>query len=101
MNHAHDTSIRPYILVWVALMVLTVVTVVVAEIELGRWNIVLAMTIAMVKALLVVLFFMHVKDATSLTKLFVGAGFLWMLILFALTLGDYFSRPWLSPGRWW
>ena len=100
-HHQHDASIRPYIFVWLALTALTVITVVVAEIELGEWNIVLAMTIAIIKALLVVLYFMHVKHATSLTKLFVGAGLLWMLILFSLTLGDYFSRGWLSPGRWW
>ena len=96
----HTDSLRTYLLVWAALLALTFTTVVVAEIDLGEWNIVAAITIAVIKATLVVLFFMHVKGSTSLTKLFVIAGFFWMLILFGLTLGDYLSRGWLPLGRW-
>jgi len=54
-----------------------------------------------VKAMLVVLFFMHVKQASTMTKLFVVAGFFWMAILFVFTLSDYFSRGWLPGGKWW
>lgn len=99
MNH-HPDSLRTYLLVWAALLVLTVTTVAVGEIELGEWNIVVAITIAVIKATLVILFFMHVKGATSLTRLFVVAGLFWMLILFALTFGDYLSRGWQQTGRW-
>jgi caa(3)-type oxidase subunit IV len=42
-----------------------------------------------------------VKQSSAMTKLFVVAGFFWMAILFAFTLGDYFSRNWLPRGKWW
>jgi cytochrome c oxidase subunit 4 len=100
MTH-HSDSLRTYILIWAALIVLTFTTVFVGEIELGEWNIVVAITIAIIKALLVVLFFMHIKDSSNLTRLFVVAGFFWMIILFALLLGDYGSRGWLPMGRFW
>jgi cytochrome c oxidase subunit IV len=100
MTH-HAESIKIYILVWAALIALTFTTVLVSEIELGEWNVVVAITIAVIKALLVVLFFMHVKDSSQLTKLFVVAGFFWMMILFALTFGDYLSRSWSPQGRFW
>lgn len=94
-------SVRFYVVIWAILMSLTATTVVVAEIELGEWNVVVALTIAVIKAVLVVLFFMHVKESSSLTKLIVAAGFFWMAILFALTFNDYFSRGWSALGRWW
>lgn len=97
----HSDPLKSYIAVWAALLVLTVTTVLVGEIELGEWNIVVAITIAVIKASLVVLFFMHVKGSSSLTKLFVVAGFFWMGILFTLIAGDYLTRGWLPLGRWW
>ncbi len=100
MSH-EASSVKPYIAVWAALIALTVTTVVVAEIDLGEGNIVLAMTIAVIKATLVAAVFMHVKGSSALIKLFVVAGFFWMLILFSLVFGDYISRGWLAPGRWW
>jgi cytochrome c oxidase subunit 4 len=59
------------------------------------------MTIAVIKGTLVVLFFMHVKQSRSMTKLFVVAGFFWMALLFVFVLSDYFSRTWLPDGKWW
>jgi cytochrome c oxidase subunit 4 len=70
-------------------------TVAVAFIEAGILNIILALTIAAVKAGLVVMFFMHVKESGPLTRLFVGAGLLWLLILIGLTLTDFLSRTWV------
>lgn len=90
-----------YVAIFAILIVLTFTTVVVAEIELGPWNVVVALAIAIIKATLVILFFMHVKDSSALTKLIVVAGFFWMAILFGLTFNDYLSRGWSALGRWW
>ena len=78
----HPTvPVRTYALVFLALIALTITTVFVSKIELGEYNFICAMTIAVIKATLVVWFFMHVRHSTSMTKLFVGAGFFWMAIL--------------------
>jgi cytochrome c oxidase subunit IV len=99
--HEHVTPIKTYVGIWALLIVLTVTTALVSEIELGPWNIVLAMAIAVTKATLVVLIFMHVKWGSSLTKLFVVGGLGWLAILLAITLSDYYSRGWLPLGSWW
>ena len=90
-----------YNLIFILLMVGLVVTVIAAFIDLGPLNMPVAMLIATVKAALVVLYFMHVKFASRLTKVFVAASFLWLVILFAMTFMDYFSREWLSNSRGW
>ena len=100
MTH-HIHPVRMYVAIFAILIVLTFTTVVVAEIELGPWNVVVALAIAIIKATLVILFFMHVKDSSALTKLIVVAGFFWMAILFGLTFNDYLSRGWSALGRWW
>ena len=81
-----------YYAVFAALMVLTVVTVMVATINLGGLNFPLALGIAITKATLVILFFMHAKYSSRLTKLFVGTAFFFLAILLGLTLTDYLSR---------
>src|SRR5687768_3372844 len=73
-------SMATYTIVFAALMVLLVVTVVAAFIDLGEANMIVAMIIATVKAALVVLYFMHVKFASRLTKVFVVASCLWLVI---------------------
>jgi cytochrome c oxidase subunit 4 len=93
--------IKIYVGVFLALIALTITTVGVSKLELGAYNFVAAMTIAVIKGTLVVLFFMHVKQSSSMTKLFVVAGFFWMAILFVFVLSDYFSRGWLPVGKWW
>jgi len=93
--------IKVYVGIFLALITLTVTTVLVSKLELGEFNFVVAIIIAVIKATLVILFFMHVKQASTLTKLFVVAGFFWMAILFTFTLSDYFSRTWLPQVRWW
>ncbi len=92
---------RVYVAIWAALTVLTFVTTWVAHIDLGAFNIVVAMTIAVFKMLLVIIFFMNVRAANNLTRLFVFAGFFWMMILFLFTLSDYHSRDWIPFGHMW
>jgi cytochrome c oxidase subunit 4 len=93
--------VRTYVLVFLALITLTVSTVAISKIELGEFNFIVAMTIAVIKGSLVVWFFMNVRQSSSLTRLFVVAGFFWMAILIVFTLSDYLSRGWLPGGAWW
>ena len=95
------TPLRTYLLVYLALLALTITTVAVSKVELGELNFVVAFTIAVIKGVLVVWFFMHVNHATSLTRVFVVGAFFWMVILIALTLSDYLSRGWVVQGTWW
>jgi cytochrome c oxidase subunit 4 len=95
-SHVHVSPVRTYLLIFGALMLGTALTVWVAFQDLGILNDLVALTIADVKMTLVVLFFMHVKYSSRLTKLVVVGGFLWLLILFAFTLADYWSRGWLG-----
>ena len=83
---------KVYYRVALALLVLFILTVLAAFIHFGPFNVYIAVTIAVVKATLVVLYFMHVRYHTKLTWIFASAGFLWLLILFALTLSDYATR---------
>jgi cytochrome c oxidase subunit 4 len=89
----HIVSKTIYFFIFFALMVLTVATYLVALVDLGRMNVVVALAIAVTKAVLVVLFFMHVRYSTRLTKIVVIAGFFWLALLIVLTLSDYFTRP--------
>jgi cytochrome c oxidase subunit IV len=89
--HPHVVPVTTYLLVFGALMVLTAVTVWVATIDFGSFNTVVAMAIAVTKASLVVLFFMHVKYSPKLTKLLVAASFIWLGLMILGTLVDYYS----------
>lgn len=92
---------RMYVAVFAALATLTLVTTGVAYIDLGVFNPVVALTIAVVKATLVVLFFMHVWFRGKLTWVFIGAGVLWLAFLIAFTLSDAVTRPWIPiPTPW-
>jgi cytochrome c oxidase subunit 4 len=91
----HISSVKLYVGIWLALMAGTILTVVVAEIDLGPLNPVMALAIATTKAVLVVLFFMHVKYAhEKLTKLVIVTAIFFFLILLALTMADYTTRLW-------
>jgi cytochrome c oxidase subunit 4 len=92
MSHISPKSV--YYMIFGALMVGTAVTVFAAFIDLGFLNFPVALAIAITKATLVVLFFMHVKYASSLTKLIVASAFFFLLVLFVLTMSDYLSRGW-------
>lgn len=92
-EHAHPT-VGLYLVIIATLMVLTCATWAIAFKDLGIWNPVVALTIACTKAVLVILFFMHVYYSSKLTKVTVAAGFFWLLILITLSLSDYISRSW-------
>ncbi len=94
-------SVKTFAAVFLALIALTATTVGVSRIELGEYNFVVAMTIAVMKGSLVVWFFMDVRRSSSLTKLFVGAGLFWLAILLVFVLSDYLSRGWLPSPKWW
>ena len=86
-------SSKLYVGIWAALMVLTVITATVAFVDLGPFKTVVALVIATLKALLVVLFFMHVKYASErLTKMVIVCSLFWLLILLFLSLADYHWR---------
>jgi len=98
----HVMPVRTYVLVWLALMIGTVSTYLIAEyVDMGSGNIIVALIIAFTKMSLVVYFFMHVKFNDSLTRLFVAGGFFWLLILIVITLADYQSRGWLPMNSPW
>ena len=85
-------SLRTYLVVFLLLMVLLGLTVGIAFLDLGRFNLPAAMAIAVVKAVLIVMFFMHVKYASRLTWVFAAAGFFWLAIMLIFTMTDYASR---------
>ena len=91
----HISSVKLYIGIWLALLVGTGLTVAAALVDMGPFNPIVALAIATTKAILVVLFFMHVKYAHErLTKLVIIAGIFFFLILLALSMADYSTRLW-------
>jgi cytochrome c oxidase subunit 4 len=98
-EHAEHHIVTPlqYTLVFITLLIGTALTVVAADIDLGVFNPIIALAIASFKAVVVILFFMHVKYQSGLIKMTVGAGFFTFLVLITMTLSDYMSRAW---GLW-
>jgi cytochrome c oxidase subunit 4 len=92
----HVASVKLYYAVFAALIVGTILTVLVASLDLGPLNNVVMLTVAFTKALLVILFFMHVRWGSRLTWVIAGSGFVWLIIMFSLTLADYMSRGWIQ-----
>lgn len=95
-RHAHTPSRKPYFLTFAFLIAMTFLTVVVAKFNLGPLNDIVALTIAVLKGTAVVLFFMHVRHSSKLTKLTVVSGFLWLAFMIFITLSDYWTRGWLD-----
>jgi len=96
----HVLPVRAYLGVFAILMVLTAVTVTVAFQDLGPLNNIVALSIAVTKATLVVLYFMHAKYSTRLTKMIIASAFVWLLILISFTLFDFGTRGMLGvPGK--
>ena len=95
-GEGHVPSRKPYFLTWGFLVVMTLATVLVAGFNLGPLNDVVALTIAVLKGTAVVLFFMHVRHSSNLTKLTVVSGFLWLAIMIFVTMSDYWTRGWLD-----
>jgi cytochrome c oxidase subunit 4 len=88
----HVSPVSLYITIFASLMVLTGVTVGAAFVDLGQFNFLVAMIIAVFKASLVVWYFMHVKHQSHLTKLTVATGMFFLVILLTMTLVDYGSK---------
>jgi cytochrome c oxidase subunit 4 len=89
----HIMSSKFYYTIWITLLVLTVVTAAVSFVDLGPLNTVVALVIATVKALLVVLFFMHVKyTSEKLTKIVIISAVFWLFLLLGLSMADYATR---------
>ncbi len=88
----HIVEKRTSYSVFAALMALLGATVAIAYIHLGKLNVIAALTIAVIKAVLIILYFMHVRYSSRLVWIFAGAGFFWLAILFALSFADFFTR---------
>jgi len=95
----HVVPVRTYLLVFAALFILTITTYYAATIDMETalhthfpLNSLVALAIAVTKAVLVILFFMHVKYSTRLTRVVVIAGFFWLGIMLSITMSDYFFR---------
>jgi len=91
---SHIVPIPMYVGIWAALMVCTGLTVFAASVDLGIFNIVVALLIATFKGTLVVLFFMHLRYSTKLTMVTVVAAIAFLLIMFSLSMTDYLTRGW-------
>jgi cytochrome c oxidase subunit 4 len=94
----HIVPRTTYFAVFAALLVFTALTVIAANINFGKMNDVIAMTIAVTKMTLVLLFFMHVRYSSRLIWVIVASMFFWLLILLSLTLTDYTSRDWFGSN---
>ena len=95
----HISPKSVYYSIFGALMVLTAITVGVAFINLGALNFPVALGIAITKATLVILFFMHAKWSSRLVKLVIGGAFFFLFVLLTLTMTDYMSRGWHTSPR--
>lgn len=98
----HVSRVKTYWVVWIALMILMVITVALSRVTMpGPLNTVIAMGIAAIKATFVLLFFMHLKyESYKLSAVVFGAGLFWLIILFGLSLTDYLTRATLGvPGH--
>src|SRR5437867_136245 len=96
----HIVPKRVYFAVFATLIALTWVTAWVSTVDLGSLNVFVALSIAVFKASLVVLFFMHVKYGTRLTKMIVGIGIFWLIMLLFIVMSDIWTRDWMGvPGR--
>jgi cytochrome c oxidase subunit 4 len=97
MNAAHHVSVRSYVVVWAILLLLLAVTVGAAYVRLGVLNVPVALAIATTKAVLVMLYFMHIRYNRWLIWLFAALGFIFVAHMIVWIVADYVSRGWLSP----
>src|SRR3954451_21627268 len=98
MEHSHVLPKRVYYTIFGILMLCTYLTVQNAFFDLGALNTIATLTIAIFKATIVVLFFMHVKYTTRLRWLVIIGSIFWLGILLTLTMGDYLTRAWRTYG---
>ena len=93
----HIVSPKVYVLIFGTLLVFTALTVIAAYVEMGVFNPIVALAIACIKAVLVVLYFMHIRYSSKLMKLTIASGVFMFVVLISMTLSDYMSRAW---GQW-
>ncbi|MBK6426555.1 MAG: cytochrome C oxidase subunit IV family protein [Blastocatellia bacterium] len=96
MSTGHVVPTRVYLTVFAALMILLVITVIVAFQPLGAFNMPVAMGIAVVKGIIIVMYFMEVKYGSKLLWVFVSSSFLFLVIFLVLTMNDYATRTWMT-----
>lgn len=97
----HIVPQKTYLMVFLSLIGLTILTTAVSYIDLGPFNTVAALVIALSKMLLVVMFFMHMRQSSGLVRVVFLAGFFWLALLIAFTMTDYRTRSWTpSPDSW-
>ena len=106
MNHSaiatdHEPSVRAYVAVFGALIALTALTVGVAFLDLGMYNNLVALSIAIVKALLVIAIFMHLKDSARILWIVAFSGFMWLVVMIVFSLSDLVSRNWVPQPETW
>lgn len=97
--HRHIGSITEYGIIFGLLMVLLALTVYASYVDLRAGNIVVMYLIAVIKGVLIVMFFMHVRHASRLTWIFSAAAFVWLSVMFVFTFNDYISRPETGIGN--
>src|SRR5438034_3795203 len=93
------TQPKVYVRTCLALLALLELTWAIAYVDLGPFNLIVALAVAMAKAIVIALFFMHIKGSSRLLHLAAVAGLLWLLILISLTLSDYFTRGWVPVNH--
>lgn len=92
----HIVPVKIYVAIFVTLLVMTAATTVISGVDLGPWNTVVALGIAVFKATLVVLFFMHAKYSPRLTHMVILAGIFWLGLLLLITFSDFATRGWVG-----
>jgi cytochrome c oxidase subunit IV len=97
----HVVPVKTYLLIFSALLALTALTTGVAYVDLGKWNTIVALIIAVCKGTLVALFFMHLRWSPHLMRLVLLSALLWLAILITLTTTDFFSRDWIPIPQSW
>jgi cytochrome c oxidase subunit IV len=97
----HIVPLSTYVAVFITLMILTALTTGMAWVDMGRWNVVVALIIAVCKATLVVLFFMHAKYNKGLSRIVLVGAIFWLCIMITFTLSDELTRGWeIHPQPW-
>jgi cytochrome c oxidase subunit 4 len=98
-GHANEPHVMPlslYYMIFAILLALLILTVAIAEFDLGSMGLAVAMIIATIKAILILMYFMHVKFSPPLVWVFSTAAFAWLVLLFVYALNDYFTRMWMD-----
>ncbi|WZO97683.1 cytochrome C oxidase subunit IV family protein [Isosphaeraceae bacterium EP7] len=100
MSDQHVLPIRTYLITFVALLLLLGAAVAAAYMPLGQFHLAVTLSIAAIKAMVIMVVFMHLKDSSRLTWVFAGGSFVWLGIMLTITMADYLSREWLvMPGK--